>query len=69
MADRDTSVMILPDGKLGKCEHFLDSHYIGSIYSDGWDFNIVNWFKQTTLPLPIVLILIKKSSTVFLKSI
>ncbi len=51
MADRDTSVMILPDGKLGKCEHFLDSNYIGSIYSDKLDFEQLNWFKQTTVPL------------------
>ena len=52
MADRDTSIMILPDGKLGKCEHFLDNKFIGSIYSDELDFNSINWFKETKVPLP-----------------
>ncbi|MBQ6826141.1 MAG: radical SAM protein [Clostridia bacterium] len=52
MADSDTSVMILPDGKLGKCEHFTDSNYIGSIYEDKLDFKMLNWFKQMTSVKP-----------------
>ena len=52
MADRDSSIMILPDGKLGKCEHFLDDRYIGSIYSDQLDFKNISWFKQTAVPMP-----------------
>lgn len=50
MADTDTSIMILPDGKLGKCEHYLDDKFIGSIYSDKLDFATLNWFKEITLP-------------------
>lgn len=37
MADDPRSVTILPDGRIGRCEHYGDSHEIGSIYS-----NIIN---------------------------
>lgn len=37
MADDPTSIVILPNGKCGRCEHFSDSHFIGDIY--GSDFN------------------------------
>ena len=33
MADNDTSVLILPDGHLGKCEHYSDDHWFGHIDS------------------------------------
>ena len=52
MADSDTSVMILPDGKLGKCEHFINSNFIGSIYDDGLNFKMLNWFKKMTSVMP-----------------
>lgn len=47
MADSDSSLMILPDGKIGKCEHYTDDHYIGSIYSDQIDFDVLKWFKTS----------------------
>ena len=34
MADNDNSVVITPDGHLGKCEHFTDDHLIGHIGSN-----------------------------------
>lgn len=34
MADNPNIVMILPDGKLGYCEHYLDDMLYGSIYTD-----------------------------------
>ncbi len=46
MADSDATAMILPDGKLGKCQHFTDDHYYGSIYSDEIDVEVVNSFKK-----------------------
>lgn len=46
MADSNQSVMILPDGNLGKCEHYIESEFFGNIYSDKKDFNIINKFKQ-----------------------
>ncbi len=47
MADSDRVTTILPDGQLGKCEHYLDDHFWGSIYSDEVNFTELNWFKQT----------------------
>ena len=46
MANSDNSVMIVPDGHLGKCEHFVDSEFIGSIYSDEYDLNKIYQFKE-----------------------
>lgn len=34
IADSENSVVILPDGRLGKCDHCLDDKLIGSIYYD-----------------------------------
>lgn len=34
MADNLKTLMILPDGNLGVCEHFLDDYIYGTIYSD-----------------------------------
>ena len=50
MADNDKAVMILPDGKLGKCEHYIDEHSIGSIYSDKRDEDEVRWYKRLVVP-------------------
>lgn len=41
MADSDLSEVILPDGKLGKCEHFSDRELIGSIYSPEKDEKMI----------------------------
>ena len=46
MANNDRSVMIVPDGHLGKCEHFVDSEFYGSIYSDDIDFAMIKKFKE-----------------------
>ena len=37
MADDPHSVTILPDGRIGRCEHFGDSEEVGSIYHEAWD--------------------------------
>jgi len=46
MANNDGSVMIVPDGHLGKCEHFVDSDFFGSIYSDDIDLNKIASYKE-----------------------
>ena len=46
MANSDSSVMIVPDGHLGKCEHFVDSEFFGSIYSDEIDIAKIQKFKE-----------------------
>lgn len=48
MADSDNAIMILPDGKLGKCEHYLDNHFVGSIYEENYDLEEIKWFKIIT---------------------
>ena len=32
MADNDSSMAITPDGHIGKCEHFSEDYFVGSIY-------------------------------------
>lgn len=46
MACSDSSVMIVPDGHLGKCEHFVDSNFHGSIYSDEIDLKKIYAYKE-----------------------
>ena len=46
MASNDNSVMIVPDGHLGKCEHFVDSDFFGSIYNDEYDYKKIAKYKE-----------------------
>ena len=46
MADNDTSVLILPDGHLGKCEHFTDSHWFAHLDSPERDEAMLADFKR-----------------------
>lgn len=46
MASNDSSVMIVPDGHLGKCEHYIDSDFYGSIYSDEIDLEKIARYKE-----------------------
>ncbi len=52
MADSDGCALILPDGKLGKCQHFTDDRYYGSIYSDEIDVSVIEEFKKTDVVDP-----------------
>ena len=45
MADDDGSVVILPDGHIGKCEHFSDSEWFGSILDGARDEGVLEAFK------------------------
>ena len=46
MADDDISETILPDGKIGRCEHFSDTEFTGSIYSSEQDQEIIQSWKE-----------------------
>lgn len=46
MADDVYSVMILPDGALGKCQSFVGSNFIGSIYSDDINYRELNRYSE-----------------------
>ena len=51
MADNDSSVGILPNGDLCKCEHF-EGKIIGSIYSDTFDQSVLIKCRQRVKPIP-----------------
>ena len=46
MADNDSSEVILPDGRIGKCEHRIDKELIGSIYSNLYDEEMIESWKE-----------------------
>ena len=46
MADGDGSVVIAPDGNLGKCQHFIDSNFFGHIDREEHDEAILRRFKE-----------------------
>lgn len=46
MSDSDGSTTILPDGSLGKCEHFTDDNFYGNIYSEKIDYDVIDFFKE-----------------------
>ena len=45
MADNDGSVVILPDGHIGKCEHYTDSDWFAHVGEEGRDESVVESFK------------------------
>lgn len=46
MADNDQSVVIAPDGHLGKCEHYIDREFFGHIDSEEKDKDVLRKFKE-----------------------
>jgi len=52
MANDDKSTTVLPDGKLGKCEHYLDDNFWGSIYDEKVDHKMIAEFKEYKPKLP-----------------
>lgn len=46
MADNPNSIMILPNGDLGKCEHYGKEEKVGSIYSKSLDQKQLKKFKE-----------------------
>lgn len=51
MADNKNTLVILTDGRIGLCEHFIDTNTIGSIYEDEYDINKVHEFEKVRNPL------------------
>lgn len=46
MADSPRSITILPNGNLGKCEHFSEDKFVGTIYDGITDLAMVEEFKH-----------------------
>lgn len=50
MADSESAEVILPDGRLGKCEHFSETELIGDLYSPRRDEEMCSaWKERCTL--------------------
>jgi radical SAM protein with 4Fe4S-binding SPASM domain len=47
MADCDKSVVIVPNGHIGKCEHFSEDHFVGHIESEELDTKMIQNFQET----------------------
>lgn len=52
MADNDSCEVILPDGRIGKCEHFSDSELVGSIYEEKRDLTMLRAWKEERHDIP-----------------
>ena len=52
MADSGTAVTILPDGRLGLCESYLDSELIGSLDSPDFDRAVLDSFRVLRPEIP-----------------
>ncbi len=52
MACNDAAVLIVPDGHLGKCEHYVDRDFYGSIYSDKIDLKTIARYKERAVVSP-----------------
>lgn len=46
MADNAETVLIAPDGSLGKCEHYADSNFFGHIDSEEQDIEMLKKFRK-----------------------
>lgn len=46
MADSCTSISIMPDGKLCKCDNDVGKKYVGSIYYNKLDYDMIDYYKQ-----------------------
>lgn len=46
MADSARAIIVLPNGKLSKCEHFTEDNFVGDIYSGVTDLDKVAEFRE-----------------------
>lgn len=46
MADSNSSVVIVPDGHIGKCEHFSEDHFVSHIEHNEWDTKMISSFRE-----------------------
>lgn len=46
MADDGISIVVMPGGEIGLCEHHCDDEYIGTIYDDEWNQDKIRKWKE-----------------------
>ena len=47
MADSDKAAVIVPDGHIGKCEHFSEDHFVSHVEHEEWDDKTISSFRET----------------------
>ena len=47
MADSDHSIVIAPNGHIGKCENYTEDHFVGHIGNEEWDTLMMENFRDT----------------------
>lgn len=47
MADNDNSALIVPDGHIGRCEHYSEDHFVGHIGKMECDSQMMDSFRET----------------------
>lgn len=52
MVDSEDAVMIVPDGRLGLCEHHLEDRFFGHIDHDGWDEQVLRQSREHVEEIP-----------------
>ncbi len=52
MADNDNTIVIAPNGDLGRCRHFSDSEFVGHIDYEGFDQTLVSAWKEPVPEIP-----------------
>ena len=52
MVDSEDAVVIAPDGHIGLCEHYMDSHFVGHIDSEKLDQEIVKQLREYCEEIP-----------------
>ena len=52
MVDSEDAVMIVPDGRIGLCEHHLEDRFFGHIDSDEWDMDVLRQSREYCEEIP-----------------
>lgn len=52
IADNPEAITILPDGNIGKCEHYSEDHFIGNLDSTIYDKEEINKMSESADPIP-----------------
>ena len=67
MADGDSSVLIVPDGHIGKCEHYTENHFVGHVGNEEWDTQMMDNFKETRDEIDACVICFNYPNCIWLK--
>ena len=52
MVDSEDAIMIVPDGHLGLCEHYLESRFFGHIDHEEWDLEVLKQSREYCEEIP-----------------